>query len=56
MRADLGDWIKRRQQKGVHDQSKKAKAVIERSGMKEAELRIQWDLQKKAQLSVRRRK
>lgn len=56
LRDDLGDWIKHRHQRGVEEQSTKAKSVVANCGMKEPELRTQWELQKTAQLSVRARK
>lgn len=54
-RADLGDWIKRRQRRGVQEQGQKARSIMMQSGVKESDLRIQWDLQKAAQSSVRAR-
>ncbi|KAF8869756.1 hypothetical protein CPB84DRAFT_1856057 [Gymnopilus junonius] len=53
LRVDLADWIKCHWHKGMQDQGARAKAVIEKCGMTQSDLRIQWDLQKSAQMSVR---
>ncbi|KAF8911099.1 hypothetical protein CPB84DRAFT_1842351 [Gymnopilus junonius] len=56
LKDDLGDWLQRQQRCGMQEQSRKAKAIIEKSGMMEAELHAQWELQKSAQISVRAHK
>lgn len=55
MRDDLGDWITHRLHHGVLAQGRKAKAIMEESGVAVTELRAQWALQKEAQLSIRAR-
>lgn len=56
LRDDLGDWLKRRCRRGIQEQSTKARAILQKCGITEGELRAQWELQKAAQLSIRARK
>jgi hypothetical protein len=56
MGEGLGDWIKRRLRKGVKKQGEKAAEDLKESGISITVLREQWDLQQKAQLSLRARK
>ncbi|KAF8444153.1 hypothetical protein L210DRAFT_3611346 [Boletus edulis BED1] len=53
MRWDLGDWIKRRLQRGVQDQDQAAKQVLDDCGVAIQDLRRQWASQKESQLSLR---
>ncbi|KAF8120229.1 hypothetical protein EV363DRAFT_1191626 [Boletus edulis] len=53
MRNDLGEWIKRRLQRGVHEQGQVAQDRIEGCGVPAGELEAQWASQKKSQLSIR---
>lgn len=55
MRADLGDWIKRRLQRGVEEQGEAAHRQIDESGCGIEELRDQWASQRASQLTVRAR-
>lgn len=56
MRFDLGDWIKRRLQRGVRDQGKLASNQLDECDISLEELRRQWASQKESQLSIRARK
>jgi hypothetical protein len=56
LRDDLGDWIKRRLKKGIHEQGQKAKQILTTVTVSREELRRQWNLQKAAQMSVRSRR
>jgi hypothetical protein len=55
LRDDLGDWIKRKYNKGVLQQSKKAQKVLDICNYSVDELREQWKLQVEAQTSIRAR-
>ncbi|KAF8425009.1 hypothetical protein L210DRAFT_3421530, partial [Boletus edulis BED1] len=55
MRADLGDWIKRRLKRGVQEQGQAAREQVKESGHSIADLKQQWALQKDSQLSIRAR-
>ncbi|KIJ59524.1 hypothetical protein HYDPIDRAFT_100539, partial [Hydnomerulius pinastri MD-312] len=52
MLRDLGDWIKRRLQRGVREQGKSAQDQIENCGVHVEELVRQWASQRESQLSV----
>jgi hypothetical protein len=56
MRADLGDWIKRRLKRGIKDQGSAAQDVLDQCEMPVDELRSQWSHQQQSQLSIRARK
>lgn len=51
-REDLGDWIKRRMQKGVKEKEAHARNLLNQCGRSMAELDQQWSRQKTAQQSV----
>ncbi|KAF8425356.1 hypothetical protein L210DRAFT_3653217 [Boletus edulis BED1] len=53
MRADLGDWIKRRLKRGVQEQGQAAREQVKESGHPIADLKQQLALQKDSQLSIR---
>ncbi|KAG6369027.1 hypothetical protein JVT61DRAFT_1973 [Boletus reticuloceps] len=53
MRADLGDWIKRRLKRGVQEQGEAAQGQVKESGYSIGDLKEQWALQKDSQLSIR---
>ncbi|KAF8430674.1 hypothetical protein L210DRAFT_3417312 [Boletus edulis BED1] len=53
MRMDLGNWIKRCLQRGIHDQGKVASDNLDECGIPVEELRLQWASQKESQLSIR---
>lgn len=55
LKADLGNWLRRRQKKGVEAQAKKAQKVLDDCGVPLVVLREQWELQQAAQLSIRAR-
>lgn len=55
LRDDLGDWITRRQ-KSIDKKSKDARAILAKCSYSIAQLREQWQLQKKCQLSLRARR
>lgn len=55
MRDDLGNWIRRRLEKGVQGQGQKARAILADCEIPVETLREQWELQKEAQLSLRAR-
>lgn len=55
MKADLGDWIKRRLKRGIKDQASAALDVINRSETSVDDLRVQWANQRQSQLSIRAR-
>jgi hypothetical protein len=55
LRDDLGDWILRRLRHGVKGQSNKAREILDKCGIPLPELREQWEMQRKAQTSIRRR-
>lgn len=56
MRADLGDWIKRRLKRGVNGQGAAAQEVLSNCDIEAQDLQEQWADQKKSQLSIRARK
>jgi hypothetical protein len=56
MRDGLGGWIERRLRKGIVQQGDIAAAELVACGVPITELRKEWELQQKAQLSVRARK
>jgi hypothetical protein len=56
MRADLGDWIKRRLKRGIKDQGSAVQDVLDQCEMPVDELRSQWSHQQQSQLSIRARK
>ncbi|KAG2744422.1 hypothetical protein P692DRAFT_201808444 [Suillus brevipes Sb2] len=53
MRADLGDWIKRRLKRGVGEQGTAAQSVLEECGVPIEDLRNEWASQRQSQLSIR---
>lgn len=53
MRADLGDWIKRRLRRGIKEQGSAAQDVLDRCEIPIDELRSQWSHQRHSQLSIR---
>ena len=53
LRDGLGDWLTRRHNRGVHGQGKMARKTLEDCGVPLPELRREWELQCKAQISVR---
>jgi hypothetical protein len=55
MRADLGDWIKRRLKRGVGEQGTAAQSVLEECGVPIEDLRNEWASQRQSQLSIRAR-
>lgn len=55
MRADLGDWIKRRLRRGVQGQGQVAEYQLQDCGVDIKELEKQWASQKESQLSLRAR-
>jgi len=56
MQRELGDWIRRRLQKGVGEQGSAAHEVLDSCGVSITELREQWANQRGIQLSIRARK
>jgi hypothetical protein len=52
MRDDLGNWLRRRLDKGVVGQGQRARAILEDCGVSVGTLRKQWELQRAAQLSI----
>lgn len=55
MRDGLGEWLTRRQERGVQRQGQKARNTLEDCGIALHELRSEWEAQREAQLSVRAR-
>lgn len=55
MRDDLGNWIRRRLDKGVIGQGQRAHQVLADCEVPIQILREQWELQMTAQLSIRAR-
>lgn len=55
MKADLGDWIKRRLKRGIKDQGSVALDTITRCETSVEELQAQWADQRQSQLSIRAR-
>lgn len=55
MKADLGDWIKRRLKRGIKDQGSAALDTITRCETSVEELQAQWADQRQSQLSIRAR-
>jgi hypothetical protein len=55
MRADLGDWIRRRLRRGVEDQGTAARKLLEECEVAVSDLRKEWAMQKESQLSIRAR-
>ncbi|KAG1801271.1 hypothetical protein EV424DRAFT_1545449 [Suillus variegatus] len=53
MRADLGDWIRRRLRRGVEDQGTAARKLLEECEVAVSDLRKEWAMQKESQLSIR---
>ncbi|KAG2139317.1 hypothetical protein DEU56DRAFT_735682 [Suillus clintonianus] len=53
MKADLGDWIKRRLKRGIKDQGSAALNVLNRCETSVEDLRTQWADQRQSQLSIR---
>ena len=53
MVTDLGDWLRHRLKKGIHDQSSVAREVLDQCELNVSELRKQWSNQHSAQLSIR---
>ncbi|KAG1864624.1 hypothetical protein C8R48DRAFT_601821 [Suillus tomentosus] len=53
MKADLGDWIKRRLKRDIKDQASAVLDVINRSETSVDDLRVQWANQRQSQLSIR---
>ena len=56
MRADLGDWIRRRLKHGVKDQGTAAQEVLDRCELPVEDLQHEWSQQRVSQLSLRTRK
>jgi hypothetical protein len=56
MRADLGDWIRRRLKRGVKDQGTAAQDVLDRCELPADDLQREWSQQRISQLSLRARK
>ena len=54
-RYSLGDWIHRQQTKNLPKKHRAAVDVLQHCGVAVSELRRQWEDQKTAQMSVRRR-
>ncbi|KAG2104041.1 uncharacterized protein F5147DRAFT_775752 [Suillus discolor] len=52
MRADLGDWIRRRLRRGVEDQGTAARKLLEECEVAVSDLRKEWAMQKESQLSI----
>jgi hypothetical protein len=55
MRADLGDWIRRRLKRGVKDQGTAAQEILDRCELSVEDLQLEWSQQRMSQLSVRAR-
>jgi hypothetical protein len=55
MRADLGDWIRRRLKRGIDEQGTAAQATLSECDATIEDLRHQWALQRQSQLSIRAR-
>jgi len=55
MRRELGDWLRRRLQKGVGDQGSGVREVLDNCGASITELQEQWADQRATQLSIRAR-
>ncbi|KAG2091619.1 hypothetical protein BD769DRAFT_1631979 [Suillus cothurnatus] len=53
MRADLGDWIRRRLKRGIDEQGTAAQATLSECDATIEDLRHQWALQRQSQLSIR---
>jgi hypothetical protein len=56
MRADLGDWIRRRLRRGVKEQGTAAEEVLDRCELSIEDLQREWSQQRTSQLSVHTRK
>lgn len=55
-RKELGNWIRGRLRHGVEGKTSAANKELGELGISVGELRIQWEAQRKAQLSLRQRK
>jgi hypothetical protein len=55
MRADLGDWIRRRLKRGVKDQGTAAQEILDCCELSVEDLQLEWSQQRMSQLSVRAR-
>ena len=55
LKGDLGSWIRRRLKTGVEARTSEALKALGNNRHTAAELREQWELQKKDQLSIRAR-
>jgi hypothetical protein len=55
MRADLGDWIRRRLKRGVKDQGTAAQEILDHCELSVEDLQLEWSQQRMSQLSVRAR-
>ncbi len=55
-RNELGNWIRGRLRHGVEGKTLAANEELSELGITVSELRIQWEAQRKAQLSLRQRK
>ncbi|KAG2125361.1 uncharacterized protein EDB93DRAFT_1244054 [Suillus bovinus] len=53
MRADLGDWIRRRLKRGIDEQGTAAQTTLDECDATVEDLRHQWALQRQSQLSIR---
>ncbi|KAG2115497.1 hypothetical protein DEU56DRAFT_919407 [Suillus clintonianus] len=53
MQSDLGDWIRRRLKRGIHDQGTAAQDVLDRCELSVEDLESEWSQQRSSQLSVR---
>lgn len=53
MQSDLGDWIRRRLKRGIHDQGTAAQEVLDRCELSVEDLESEWSQQRSSQLSVR---
>jgi hypothetical protein len=55
MKADLGDWIRRRLNRGIKAQGSATLDIIDRCETSVDDLQAQWADQRQAQLSIRAR-
>ncbi|KAG6806020.1 hypothetical protein H0H92_013027, partial [Tricholoma furcatifolium] len=53
LRKDLGSWLRRRLSKNVETQESKARKALKSCSVEEVTLRLEWGLQREAQLSIR---
>jgi hypothetical protein len=55
MRDNLGDWLARRQDRGVQSQGRAAQNALEDCGISLSDLRREWGDQQQTQMSIRAR-